>query len=270
MTSVRNGPATRGDMELLVEYLLTPPSPSRLNAPAQPLSTHFYDLRISEIMDTFYRRLQPAIFIPLSDEDASFLDPQDWHSKLLESEKALLDSIKRFILHTAIFCSNATDFAFPRFDNEKHLHPSRLEKVDCLKDFVEDVIDVAQFLESSGEKKTAAELPSIRDFIKERIGKLEEAAQGGRRRRRIYFFRPNSERTTHIYVRRIASVVLGLSFDYDQTQDFGQFGLSPETTLKVFPRKLSPTYPLFHPERDSHFRSLTLIPSAPSSGRDSV
>jgi len=220
-------------MELLVEYLITPPHAKHHPSPVAPLSTHFIDIKVSGIMNAFYRSLQEAIFMPLSDEDTSFLDPQDWHHKLLESEIALLDSIKRFILHTAIFCSNANDFTFPRYNEKNEIHASRLEKVDCLQDFVEDVIEVARFLERSGEKKAAAELPSIRDFIKERIGKLEQAARTGQRTRRVYFFRPNSQRTTHTYVRRIASVVLGLSFDYDQTQEFGVFGLSPESTLKV-------------------------------------
>ena len=233
MPPVRYGPATRGDMELLAKYLITPPQARHHPSPVSPPAKHFIDLKVAGIMDAFYRPLQEAIFIPLSDEDTSFLDPQDWHHKLLESEKALLDGVKRFILHTAIFCSNANDFTFPRYDEKNEIHPSRLEKVDCLQDFVDDVIEVAHFLERSGQKKTAAELPSIRDFIKERIWNLEQAVQAGQRSRRIYFFRPNSQRTTHTYVRRIASVVVGLSFDYDQTQDFGVFGLSPESTLKV-------------------------------------
>jgi hypothetical protein len=234
MIPVRYGPATRGDMELLATYLITPPHPTRHPQPPHPtLATHFYNLNVSGAMDAFYRQLQEAIFIPLSDNDASFLDPQDWHHKLLASEKALLESVKRFILHTAIFCADANDFTFPRYDDEGKLHPSRLVKVDCLSDFVEDVVAVANFLERSGEKEKASDLPSIRDFIKERIAKLEEAAKDGHRERRVYFFRPNSERTTHTYVRRIASVIVGLSFDYDQTQQFGVFGLDPEDAIKV-------------------------------------
>jgi hypothetical protein len=238
MIPVRYGPATRGDMELLAQYLTTPPRSQTRHVPpksAQPLTqpTHFHDANVSGIMDAFYRPLQEAIFIPLSDDDASFLDPQDWHHKLLESEKCLLDSVKRFILHTAIFCADANDFTFPRYDPEKkgELHRSRLVKADCLADFVEDVVEVAHFLEMSGKKESDAELPSIQEFIKARTAKLQESERAGQRAARVYFFRPNGERNTHTYVRRITSVILGLSVDYDQFQDFG---LNPTTSLNPF------------------------------------
>ena len=94
MSPVRYGPATRGDMELLAQYLVTPPHTSRTTpVVAAPLGNQFYDLNVSGVMDAFYRPLQEAIFVPVQDDEFTFLDSQDWHGKLLESEKKLLDSV---------------------------------------------------------------------------------------------------------------------------------------------------------------------------------
>jgi hypothetical protein len=220
MTPVRYGPATRGDMELLAQYLITPPPSKSSTSVAAPLGRQFHDLNVAGVMDAFYRPLQEAIFVRLQDDESSFLDAQDWHGKLLESEKKLLDSVKRFILHTAIYCSRANDFAFPRYNDDKSLEASRLEKVDCLRDFVMDIIASARFLKDSGASEPG-ELPSLKDFLRERIIKLDALAKEGKREPRRYFFRPNSERTTHIYARRICCVILGLTDDYDQLPEFG-------------------------------------------------
>ena len=219
MTPVRYGPATRGDMELLAQYLVTPPKAKSTSAPATPPGKQFHDPNVSSVMDAFYRPLQEAIFISLGDEDG-FLSLQDWHWKLLESEKKLLKSVKRFILHTAIFCARATDFAFRRYNDDGTLEASRLEKVDCLRDFVMDVIAVAGFLENSGASEPG-KLPSLKDFMRERVIKLDTLAKEGKRPPRRYFFRPNSDRRTHIYTRRICCVLFGLTDDYDQIPEFG-------------------------------------------------
>src|SRR5436190_8775214 len=131
MAPVRHGPATRGDMELLAKYLITPPPTRTTSFVAAPLGQHFHDLNVSGVMDAFYRPLQEAIFVSLYDNEQTLLDAQDWHGKLLESEKKLLESVKRFILHTAIFCARADNFAFPRMREDGSLEPSRLEQVDC-------------------------------------------------------------------------------------------------------------------------------------------
>src|SRR5436190_10776102 len=219
MAPVRYGPATRGDMELLARYLITPPRARITSAPAAPLGEQFHDLNVSGVMDAFYRPLQEAIFISLGDEDI-FLSSQDWHGKLLESEKKLLESIKRFILHTAIFCARATEFGFPRDNEDGTIEASRLERVDCLRDFVMDVVAVAGFLKNSGSSEPG-HLPSLKDFMRERVIKLDTLAKEGKRPPRQYFFRPNSDRTTHIYTRRICCVIFGLTDDYDQIPEFG-------------------------------------------------
>lgn len=223
MEPVRFGPATRGDMELLAKYLVTPPLSARSvsSAPAAPIGLQFHELTVSAVMDAFYRPLQDAIFLSLDDDESSIvLDAQDWHYKLLESEHKLLDCVKRFILHTAIYCARATDFAFPRFTEDGSLDPSRLEKVDCLKDFVQDVVALAKFLKESCDYEPG-NLPSLRDFMRERITKLNNLSRAGRRPQRQYFFCPNSERRTHIYARRVCCVLLGLTDDYDQSPEFG-------------------------------------------------
>lgn len=222
MEPVRFGPATRGDMELLAKYLVTPPVSRLSPAPAAQISLQFHDLTVSAVMDAFYRPLQEAIFLSLDDDESSslFLDAQDWHGKLLESEHKLLDCVKRFILHTAIYCARGTDFAFPRILEDGTLDPSRLEKVDCLKDFVQDVVALAKFLKDSCEYEPG-HLPSLRDFMRDRIAKLDMASRAGRRVARQYFFCPNSERRTHIYARRVCCVLLGLTDDYDQSPEFG-------------------------------------------------
>lgn len=221
MTPVRYGPATRGDMERLAEYLVTPPHTSRTTSVvAAPLGPQFYDLNVSGVMDAFYRPLQEAIFVSMQDDEFTFLDSQDWHGKLLESEKKLLDSVKRFILHTAIYCARADKFARDRYNEDGTLEASRSEKVDCLRDFVRDVIAVASFLKESGEREPG-NLPSLKDFMRDRIIKLDTLAKKGDRPPRRYFFRPNTERTTHVYARRICCVILGLTDDYDQIPEFG-------------------------------------------------
>jgi hypothetical protein len=221
MTPVREGPATRGDMELLAKYLVTPPVSRYSSSPAVPVGIQFHELTVSAVMDAFYRPLREAIFISLDDDESSlFLDAQDWHGKLLESEHKLLDCVKRFILHTAIYCARATDFAFPRIQEDGTLDPSRTEKADCLKDFVQDVVALAKFLKYSCEFEPG-NLPSLKDFMRERIAKLDASSRAGRRLPRQYFFCPNSERRTHIYARRVCCVLLGLTDDYDQTPEFG-------------------------------------------------
>ena len=221
MSPVRYGPATRGDMEGLTSYLLSPP-PSRTRAQPVPLGDQFHELKVGGVMDAFYRQLQEAIFISLQDDESLFLDAQDWHGKLLESEHKLLESVKRFILHTAIYCSRATNFAFPRYIDEENsiLEPSRLEEVDCLQDFVDDVVELAGYLNKSCQTQ-GIPLPSLKDFIKLRVDTLSREFREGKRRPRRYFFRPNSERTTHVYARKVCCVILGLTDDYDQRPEFG-------------------------------------------------
>jgi hypothetical protein len=222
MKPVRYGPANRGDMEILAQYLITPPAlnAGHTTAVAAPLGQQFYDLNVAGVMDAFYKPLQEAIFISRHDEDSKFLDSQDWHGKLLESEKRLLDSVKRFILHTAIYCSRANDFALPRYNKDNSLEQSRLEKVDCLNDFVDDVVAIAGFLRESGSLEPGG-LPSLRDFMRDRIKMLDAHAKNKTGLPRKYFFSPNSERRTHIYARRICCVIFGLTDDYDQIPEFG-------------------------------------------------
>lgn len=221
MTPVRYGPATRGDMELLAKYLITPPLSKSSSAVAAPLGRQFHDLKVSGVMDAFYRNLQEAIFVSLEDDESTFLDSQDWHGKLLESEKKLLNSIKRFILHAAIFCARADEFAIPDRYNEDHtLEASRLEKVDCLRDYVSDVVALSGFLKNSGSMEPG-NLPSLKDFMRERINKLDALSKEGKRPPRRYFFRPNSERKTHVYAQKICCVIFGLTDDYDQVPEFG-------------------------------------------------
>ena len=89
MTPVRYGPATRGDMELLAQYLVTPPMARSTSAPATPLGNQFHDLNVSSVMDAFYRPLREAIFVSLEDEEI-FLSSQDWHGKRLKSGKKVV------------------------------------------------------------------------------------------------------------------------------------------------------------------------------------
>jgi hypothetical protein len=215
MRPVRYGPATRGDMESLAQYLITPPSSNTSQSPSTPLGAQFQDLPVRAVMDAFYRQLQTAIFVPVEYDDVYSLDARDWHGKLLESEKKLLDSVKRFILYTALYCSRATDFAFPRYNEKGDLDSSRAEKVDCLSDYVDDVVAIAQFLKDSCNAPPD-NLPSLKQFIADRIGKIGDE--------RCYFFKSDSERNTHVYARRICCVILGLTDDYDQ---FLMFGLTP-------------------------------------------
>lgn len=221
MTPIRFGPCTRGGMEDLAKYLITPPAPRNSTAASAPLGNQFHDLMVSNVMDAFYRKLQEALFIPLQGDESFFLDLQDWHGKLLESEKKLLDSIKRFILHAAIYCARATDFANEKYVdvNKTIIHSSRLEEVDCLRDFVMDIVMLARFLKDSCSDE--GELPSLKEFIRGRVRKLDSMAKEGRRPPRRYFFRPNSERSTHIYARKACCVILGLTDDYDQGPEFG-------------------------------------------------
>jgi hypothetical protein len=219
MTPVREGPSTRGDMELLVQYLRTPPPSKATGAVAAPLQNQFHDLKVSGIMDFFYRDLQEAIFVSLQEDDL-FLDAQDWHGKLLESEKKLLDSIKRFILHTAIYCARANDFAFPRYDADGNLEASRLDPVDSLEDYVDDFIALAGFLKDSC-RHPKDDLPSLNTFVRERLMELDVVAKEGKRRPRRYFFRKNNQRTTHIYARRVCCCIMGLTDDYDHVPEFG-------------------------------------------------
>jgi hypothetical protein len=221
MRPVRRGPATRGDMELLVEYLLTPPQtqrqPSQVSA---ALGKHFHELKVSGIMDYFYSKLQPALFFPLHGDVYYYLDAHDWTNKLFESEKKLLDSVKRFVLHMAITSANAERFAAPRLKADGSLDPSRLEEVDCLADFVADIVEIAKFLEDSCKSKVG-HTPSLRDWVKERTMKLDADAKDGKRLPRRRFFVRNSERQTHQYARKICCVILGLMDDYDQSPEFG-------------------------------------------------
>jgi hypothetical protein len=210
-------------MEALAHYLITPPSSTMSHPLPMPLGAQFLDLPTRAVMDYFYRDLATAIFVPIEYDDSYSLDARDWHGKLNESEKKLLDSLKRFILHAAIYCSRATDFAFPRLNDRGELEPSRLEKTDCLKDYVDDVIATAKFLVDSCDAPHD-NLPSLKQFIADRIARV--GAQ------RHYFFQVNSDRHTHVYVRKICTVILGLTDDYDQTP---LFGLTPwDTNVLVF------------------------------------
>jgi hypothetical protein len=222
MKPVLSGPATRGDMELLAQYLITPP-PSKSTPISAPVGNQFFDFNVSAVMDSFYRRLQRALFVPIQDDESFFLDAQDWQSKLGDSERVLLESVKRFILHTALYAARATpnDFAFERELPDGRLHESRLEKVDCLRDLVEDVVALAKFLKDSCETPPESELPSLKDFIRARVLELSTLAREGRRQPRQYFFKPNSERGTHEYSRKACCVILGLVDDYDQSPEFG-------------------------------------------------
>ena len=132
----------------------------------------------------------------------------------------MLESVKRFILHTAIFCARATEFAFRRYNEDGTLEASRLENVDCLRDFVLDVIAVAEFLKNSGASEPG-NLPSLKDFMRKRVIDLDTLAKEGQQHPRRYFFRRNSDRATHIYTRRICCVLFGLTDDYDQIPEFG-------------------------------------------------
>jgi hypothetical protein len=224
MGPVRFGPATRGDMELLSLYLTTPRSTkgSQVNT---PLGNQFITKNVSGVMDTFYRTLQEAIFIPLHDTDdpSMFLMTEDWMSKLGDSERLLLESLKRFILHTAIYCARGapTNFAFPRTNEKGDLEASRRDRVDCLKDFVTDVIVLTKWLKDSCETPEGEPLPSLKEFIQKRISKLDSLAKEGKRDKRRYFFRPNALRSTHEYCRKACCVILGLVDDYDQFPEYG-------------------------------------------------
>ena len=218
MTPVRVGPANRGDMELLVQYLKSPP-PSRTGGQPAPLGNQFHELKVAGVMDFFYRELQEAIFISLQEDD-KYIDAQDWHGKLLESEKKLLESIKRFILHTAIYCARATEFAFPRLDANGNLEASRWEPVDSLADFVNDFVALAGFLSDSCDAPKD-NLPSLNSFVQERLRQLDADARTGKRHPRRYFFRTNNQRTTHIYARRVCCCIMGLTDDYDHIPEYG-------------------------------------------------
>lgn len=222
MQPILAGPATRGDMELLGTYLITPPA-SRPTLVSTPLGSQFFDFNVSAVMDSFYRRLQEALLVPVQDDESFFLDAQDWQSKLGDAERVLLDSVKRFILHTAIYAARArpVDFAFDRETADGRLHESRFEKVDCLRDFVDDVVALAGYLKDSCKLGPDDELPSLKEFIRDRVMMLAEKARQGRRQPRRYFFKPNSERSTHEYARKACCVVLGLTDDYDQSPEFG-------------------------------------------------
>lgn len=219
LTPVRYGPATRGDMVHLAEYLVTPTQGRSPNIVAAPLGQQFYDNNVAGVMDAFYRHLRNALFASLEEDDSLLLDEYDWAGKLLSSEKRLLESVKRFILHSALFCARATDFA-SRGKEERAKDPSLKDKVDCLRDYVEDFVALADFLKTSCESEPG-DLPSLKTFMRQRIMQLDALAKAGRRPQRQYFFRRNSERNTHIYVRKVCCVMLGLANDYDQNPEFG-------------------------------------------------
>src|SRR5579859_4609363 len=187
MAPVRYGPATRGDMERLSYYLIAPRA-TRASPANAPLGEQFIGKNVSGVMDTFYRTLQEAIFVPLQDNDdpSMFLMTEDWMSKLADSERVLLESVKRFILHTAIYCARAapSDFAFPRKTDKGELESSRLDRVDCLKDYVMDVVVLAKWLKESCETPENEQLPSLKDFIQKRISKLDTLYKEGKRDKR--------------------------------------------------------------------------------------
>lgn len=211
-------------MELLSLYLITPRSTNGSQANT-PLGNHFMDKNVSGVMDTFYRTLQEAIFIPLheTDDPSMFLMTEDWMSKLGDSERLLLESVKRFILHTAIYCARAapSNFAFPRTNEKGELEASRRDPADCLKDFVTDVIVLAKWLKDSCDTPEGVPFPSLKEFIERRISKLDTLAKEGKRQKRHYFFRPNTLRSTHEYCRKVCCVILGLVDDYDQFVEYG-------------------------------------------------
>jgi hypothetical protein len=221
LNKIRHGPnTTRGDMEDLALFLITPPGSRFPNVTRTPLGTQFYQPNVDAVMDTFYWQLQAVIFVPLQDDDSLFLDAYDWQSKLGDAEKNLLESVKRFILHTAIHSANArpSDIAFDRHTDQGDA--LRHEKVDCLEDYVKDVIALARWLKDSAAV-TEGPLPSLKDFVRTRIAKLDTLAQRGRRSLRKSYFAPNSERRTHLYARQTCCVILGLTDDYDQRPIFG-------------------------------------------------
>lgn len=224
MSPVRFGTATRGDIELLSLYLTTP-RPTKGSQANTPLGNHFISKNVSGVMDTFYRTLQEAIFIPLheTDDPSMFLMTEDWMSKLGDSERLLLESVKRFILYVAIYCARGapTNFAFPRTNEKGELEASRKDRVDCLEDFVIDVIDLAKWLKDSCETPEGEAFPSLKEFIQRRISELDTRAKEGKRHKRHYFFRPNSLRSTHEYCRKACCVILGLVDDYDQFVEYG-------------------------------------------------
>ena len=224
MSVVQYGPATRGDMELLANYLITPPS-SRWSPVPTPLGLQFHDLPVSAVMDVFHTTLRDAIFvpIPLENDGSYFLTSQDWHGILLESEKKLMDSVKRFILHAAIFCSRADCFANPRYMKDGTLDSSRLENVDCLEDFVQDVVAITGFLKNSCSV-LPGNLPSLRAFTTHRVAELLTPSNAGEVRQRKYFFGKTYQGAnvpTNVYARQVCCVVLGVTSDYDQCPQFG-------------------------------------------------
>jgi len=219
MDVVRFGPATRGDMEVLVEYVREAPSSVRTGAPSLPLSDQFDDFKVSAVMDKFYEKLRDGICVALQDDDSFFLEAHDWQTKLGDAEGTILQSVKRFILHAAIHCASSrpTDFAFDKYteDGKKQ----RQIKVDCLYDFVKDVVQLAKFLKDSAEAK--GHLPSLKDFVRSRIARIDALERQGRRPGRRHWFAPNSERSTHAYARQACCVIMGLTDDYDQRPIFG-------------------------------------------------
>lgn len=219
MRTVRFGPVTRGDMEDLAYYLITPLSGQRSRSPALPLGKQFNDMAVSAVMDRFYGKLRDAICVALQDDDSFFLEAHDWQTKLGDAEGTIVQSIQRFILHAAIHCASSrpTDMAFDK--NTEEGRKQREEKVDCLADFVEDVVQLAKFLKDSAE--TVGELPSLKDFVRSRIARIDALQRGGKRPPRRHWFAPNSERSTHQYARKACCVILGLTDDYDQSPLFG-------------------------------------------------
>lgn len=224
MAPVRFGPATRGDMELLSLYLIAPPA-SKGSPANTPLGNQFNSKNVSGVMDTFYRTLKEAIFVPLEENDdpSMFLLTEDWMSKLGDSERVLLESVKRFILHTAIYCARGapSDFAFPRKNEKGELEASRRDRVDCLREYVMDLVDLAKWLKDSCETPEGQPFPSLKDFIQKRISQRDTLAKQGKREKRRYFFRPNTLRSTHEYSRKACCVLLGLVDDYDQFFEYG-------------------------------------------------
>ena len=219
MMKVRYGPATRGDMETLADYLKSTPQSPRTGSPGYPLDDQFDATKVPTVLDYNLRALmRDEIFIWFHDNDSFFLDPHDWQTKLGDAEGTLLESVTRFILHAAIYSADASAFAFGRDTEEGR--QQRMTEVDCLKDFVMDIVHLARFLRESAEAK-GSDLPSLKDFVSSRIARLDNSAKLGKRRPRKAWFAPNSERSTHAYARKACCVIMGLTDDYDQRPIFG-------------------------------------------------
>jgi hypothetical protein len=220
MTRIRIGPATRGDMEMLAEYLTPNPLSPRTGSASHRSDDQFDMMKVSAVLnEPLIGKIRTVTFVLFNDDDSFFLEAHDWQSKMGDAEGTLLDSLKRFILHCAIHCASARPSDFGLAKGTPDGDKQRSTKADCLRDFVEDIIELVFFLKESAE--TEGELPSLRDFVRSRIGRLDALARDKSRPPRQEFFAPNHERETHAYSRQACCVIMGLTDDYDQHPIFG-------------------------------------------------